>query len=140
MFHSYTLWKYFLGKKKIGNWTKMVQLLWKEASVVLNHDWKSMGNISGMLKGHTLNAKNVTRGKCCAYRKSHKILRDFRDIFFARLLTFHLWATFIMRNLDYIFFLLDFFQPETLKTIKTLERYCIFIVLYFYLLSDKNVK
>ena len=47
---------------------------------------------------YTLNTENVAWRKCRAHKKSRKILRVLRDIFFTRLFVFRLCATFIVRN------------------------------------------
>ena len=49
-------------------------------------------------------------------KKSRKMLRELRGIFFAQLSVFHLCATFNKWDLIGIFFLWDFFQIEALKT------------------------
>ena len=49
-------------------------------------------------------AENVARTKCWAIKKSRKILRDLRAIFFAQTFVLHLYATLSMLDFYGFFF------------------------------------
>lgn len=49
-------------------------------------------------------AENIARTKYCAIKKSRKILRDLRAIFFGQTFVFHLYATLSMLDFYGFFF------------------------------------
>lgn len=49
-------------------------------------------------------AENIARTKYCPIKKSRKILRDFRAIFFGQTFVFHLYATLSMLDFYGFFF------------------------------------
>ena len=57
----------------------------------------------------------IKRKKCRAHKKSHKILRDLRDIFFAWLFVSYLCVTFNMRDFFRFLFSATFSSLEHLK-------------------------
>lgn len=66
-------------------------------------------------------AENIARTKYCAIKKSRKILRDLRAIFFGQTLFFIYMRLSVCWIFMDFFFLRNFFHPETLKAKNTLQ-------------------